>query len=291
MINQTFFDIILYSNLAIEILSGLIVFALIIIVGIFTLQKKLEPGCSKNFSILFIIYLVFLLFSMILSYIIWPTNKALIYILLSISMEIYLFHKKSKWKFGILATVLLSISIVLSITSFVLLFILNNSLAIVISQVVVEVVTSFNYMVIGIVILNFLRKTAEENLSLKIYTKPLSIGVVFIFIIQSLFTPIYSITYLISGFGSLTNYEFFIFLLFGTPTIANLFFIIGIIALSIGAIKTMFIPLTFSKDKGVNGYQSKSEERIPTISAIYCRECGVSIPPGVEFCSNCGQKI
>ena len=71
----------------------------------------------------------------------------------------------------------------------------------------------------------------------------------------------------------------------------SLFFIIGIIALSIGAIKTMFVPLTFSKDKGVEGFQPKSEERIPPISAIYCRECGGSIPPGVEFCTNCGQKI
>jgi len=255
------------------------------------LQKTLEPGCSKNFSILFVIYLVLLLFSTIIGYFIWVTNKSLIYILLSISMEIYLFHKKSKWKFGILATVLLSISIVLSITNFVLPFILTNSLAIVISNVVVAVVTSFNYIVIGIVILNFLRKTAEENLSLKIYTKPLSIGVVFIFIIQSLFTPIFSITYLISGFVPTVSYEIYIFLFYGTTALANLFFIIGIIALSIGAIKTMFVPLTFSKDKGVKGFQPKSEERIPPISAIYCRECGVSIPPGLEFCTNCGQKI
>jgi len=38
-----------YSYIITEYLSILVVFVLVIIVGAFTLQKNLEPDCTKNF--------------------------------------------------------------------------------------------------------------------------------------------------------------------------------------------------------------------------------------------------
>jgi len=110
MINQSFLFIL---TIAIPILMGLIVFILIIVVAVITVQKKLEPDYNKGFAISFIIYLIMVMFSFIITFLIWESNNSFAHILLSFSLEIYLFHKKSEWKFAILATILLCISIIL----------------------------------------------------------------------------------------------------------------------------------------------------------------------------------
>ena len=100
MILQIYFDIILYANLALKFLTILILIVLAIIIGFVTLQKKLEPGCSKDFSIVFIICIVIFMFSRIISLFIIESNNSLVYILLSFSMEIErlnLFDLSLKW--------------------------------------------------------------------------------------------------------------------------------------------------------------------------------------------------
>jgi len=227
------------------------------------------------------------MFSLIIDMSSLDSNKALVNIILCISMEIYLIHKKSNWKFAILAIVLLSISIILNIIHFVLPLFSPSIFLMFQLDMIVSVLASVNYIVIGFVILKFLRKTVEENLSLKSYVKPISIGIVFIYLIQSLITPIYSIIVFISySEGASSN----ISILFGSFSLSRLIFIIGIIFLSIGAIKTMFVPLVFSKDKDVKGFITKTEEEIPPKEIIYCTECGTSLPSGVKFCNNCGKR-
>jgi len=66
--------------------------------------------------------------------------------------------------------------------------------------------------------------------------------------------------------------------------------IIGIIALTIGALKTMDVPLIFSKDKGVKEILRSNTEVIQPKEIIYCVECGTALPVGVRFCNNCGKR-
>ncbi|MHA1563523.1 MAG: zinc ribbon domain-containing protein [Promethearchaeota archaeon] len=150
-------------------------------------------------------------------------------------------------------------------------------------SIVVTVLISFSNIIIGIAILKFLSKTTDENLSNKIYTKPISIGVVFIFIIKSIIAPISPISGLI--FNLEQNYDYFeIYLWFsyGIYWFSFFIFIIGIIFLSIGATKTMSVPLIFSKEKDVKQIQPNATK--------FCSNCGTPLQAGAQFCMNCGRK-
>ena len=288
---QDFYEIMSVLDTAILILAILVVLVLIIIVGIVTVQKKLEPNCTKDFSILFLIFLFLIMFSKIISIIFWESNNSFAYILLSFSMEIYLFHKKSNWKFSILATILLIISIILKITFLILNFVLYNISALRVINMIVAVVTSFNFIIIGIAILNLLRKTTKEDLSLKTYTTPMSIGIVIILIIKSLIIPISSIMMFLLYLEVINSYEIFLWISLIIPILSNLVLIIGTFVLSIGALKTMTVPLIFSKDKGIKGILQRKETRYSPQSVIYRPECGGPISPDVPFCPNCGRRL
>ncbi|MHA1474092.1 MAG: zinc ribbon domain-containing protein [Promethearchaeota archaeon] len=292
MILQDLLTIISILNIAIRVLAILVALGLTILVGVVTLQKKLEPHYNKGFSISVVIYLILVMFSFIVGFLFIESNNSFSNILFSFSLEIYLFHKKSKWKFGILATILLGFSIILKITFLVINLFLYNYLAIVIASIVIDVLLSLNNIILGIVILNLLRKTANENPSLKTYTKPISIGVVFIFIIKSLITSISTIPMLIYYLGE--NYDYFeIYYSFriGIPILSILVIIIGLIFIAIGSLKTMNVPLMFSKDKGIKETLPRKETRYSPQAVIYCPKCGVSISPDVPFCTNCGDNL
>jgi len=272
-----------YPNIIIGALIFLLIFIIIISVAVITFQKELEPNCNKGFSIILIIYLILVMFSVIVGFLGFESNNSFAHILLSFSLEFYLFHKKSNWKFSTQATILLSISIILKISNIVL-AIFTYGYDYYIASVVLTILISISNIILGIVILKFLGKTTEENQSLQIYTKPISIGVVFIFIIKSIITPISSISFLI--FISIENYDYYMIfywvsnVLYG---ISLLIFLIGLIYLSMGAIKTMSVPLIFSKDKRVKPIQP--------ISTNFCPECGVPLQAGAKFCMNCGRSI
>ena len=69
--------------------------------------------------------------------------------------------------------------------------------------------------------------------------------------------------------------------------LSNVISIIGIIVLSLGAIKTMAVPLTFSREKGAKGSPRKIVNKMPKS----CPSCEASLPPGAEFCTNCGNHL
>jgi hypothetical protein len=283
MINQDIYEITFILNIAIRILMVLLVFFLIIVVAAVTWQKKLEYNESKSFSISFIIYLILVMFSFIVGILFMESNNSFANILLSFSLEIYLFHKKSKWKFGILASVLLFISIIIKIASIFLIYFMYYSLAYFITNSVFTILINLNNLIIGIAILHLLRKTTDENISLKTYTKPISIGVVFIFIIKSLIAIISTILILIYVLGPYDDYfEIYYWFSYGINWLSIFIFLIGLIFLSIGAIKTMSVPLIFSKKRGV-------KEILPK-SVNFCSECGTSLPADAKFCTNCGIK-
>ena len=290
MILQNFYEIMYILNLAIRILAILIILLVIIVIGVNTAQKKLEPHYNKGFSISVVIYLILVMFSFIVGFFFIESNNSFSNILFSFSLEIYLFHKKSKWKFGILASILLGFSIILRIVFFALNLFLHSFMAILIASIVIDVLLSLNNIILGIVILNLLRKTAKENISLKTYTKPISIGVVFIFIIKPLITSTSTIPILILDIGA--NYDDFVIyysFLIGIPILSILIIIIGLIFIAIGALKTMNVPLIFSKDKAET--LPRKETRYSPQAVLYCPKCGVSISPNVSFCTNCGHKL
>ncbi|QEE16291.2 zinc ribbon domain-containing protein [Promethearchaeum syntrophicum] len=282
-------------NLAIQILAILVLFILIILLGIVTLQKKLEPNCSKDFSIFSIINLACLMISLIIGIFVnipfVEMNNTLFYLLLCISMEIYLFHKKSKWKFSLLTTILLCFSIIIWITDIILIFILWGDIESFIISAIVDILTSTIFIIIGIVILILLRNSAKENLSVKTYTKPFSIGIVILLIIKSLFMPILTITNLITHYGDFEYDENFYLIIYGIIFIKHLLLIIGIIFIAIGTLKTMYVPLIFSKDKGKKVILPRKETRYSPPIIIYCPECGGPISPDTPFCTNCGHRL
>ena len=112
-------------------------------------------------------------------------NKLVAFLLLFSSMEIFLFNKKSKWKFGILAIVLLGGIFIMTIVNIVLYYTINYE-GYNIARGVVAVLTNFNYWIIGIVILILLAKTSKENAMLRNYTRLISIGIVLMLIIYPL---------------------------------------------------------------------------------------------------------
>ncbi len=261
----------------------LLVFILIIVVAVITMQKELEPNYNKGFSIFFIIYLILVMFSLIVGFLGFESNNSFAHILFSFSLEIYLFHKKSKWKFSTTATILLSISIILKISN-IALTIFMYGYGYYIASIVLIILISISNIILGIVILKFLGKTTEENQSLQIYTKPISIGVVFIFIIKSIITPFTPISFFIyrlqENYDYYEIYYWFSNVLYG---FSLLILLIGLIFLTMGAIKTMSVPLIFSKDKSV--------KQIQPISTNFCPECGVPLQEGAQFCMNCGRSI
>jgi len=283
MILQDLLSIISILNIAIRVLAILVALCLAILVGVVTLQKKLEPDYKKGFSISVVIYLILVMFSFIVGFFFIESNNSFANILFSFSLEIYLFHKKSKWKFGILAAILLGFSIILRIVFFALNLFLHSFMAILIASIVIDVLLSLNNIILGIVILNLLRKTANENPSLKTYTKPISIGVVFIFIIKSLITSISSIPILILYLEE--NYDYFetyIWFEMGLTLFLSLVIVIGLIFIAIGALKSMNTPLIFSKDKGIKESLKREGIRYSPQAVIYCSKCGVSVSPNVS---------
>ena len=286
MILQDFLYIFPILNIVIRALAIFVALCLIILVGVATLQKKLEPNYNKGFSISVVIYLLLIMFSFIVGFFFIESNNSFANILFAFSLEFYLFHKKSKWKFGIIATILLCISIILKGASIVIPMFLNDFLAYAIFSAVIPILININILTIGILIFILLRKTAQENEALKTYTKPISIGIVLLFIIIPLIKPIINIAYL---FGVLIGYHYEIYYWINLIVflLISLIFIIGIIVLAVGAIKTMSVPLTFSWKKGEKG----NPRQIVNKTQKSCPSCGTPLQPGAKFCTNCGNHL
>ena len=203
-------------------------------------------------------------------------------------MELFLFNKKSKFKFLILAIVLLSGTFLMTLTKLILYYTVGG-LGYIITSMVVEISIGFNYLILGIVSLILLGKTAKEDENLKLYKNSMSSGIIFLFILFQLIYPIKFIVYLVyylTGFP----YEIYYWVFQGEFFLTSLFFIIGIILLSVGARKTVLVPLTFSREK-----KGKITKRNPTQSVYAkkntCPKCGAPIPSGAEFCTSCGNHI
>ncbi len=114
------------------------------------------------------------------------------------------------------------------------------------------------------------------------YTKPISIGVVLLFIIIPLIVPIPAISYLLLNLDEYFNENYYaisqvVFFL------ESILFIIGMFFLSFGAVRTMLVPLTFSKEKHVIRIQRKSTKT--------CPKCGIQNTVSAQFCIYCGYKI
>ncbi len=260
-----------YIKISTDWLINLLVFVLLIVVVSKTKKKKISSTCMKGFVNLFIMFLIFLMFStffdfvhsltskMIFAFrdikdILWGLtyipaflNKIIAFVLLFDSMEIYLFNKKSNWKFGILAFILLGGTFIIAIIKIVSYNVMDY-LEYQITSVILSILTSLFYLIIGIFILILLRKTAKENILLETYTRPLSTGVIFLLIVRSIIAPISEIAYLRSIWAE-PPYEFYYWFDFSLYIISSVGFIIGIIFLAIGAMKTMDVSLTFTKKK------------------------------------------
>ena len=308
MIIEDIYDIMKIVDISMNGLMNLLVFILLIVVGVRTLKKELGSDCKKGFSRYFVGFLVFLMISTffifanslifkivndlrdtgeisdgdfyrimsisgLISTIFRLLNDWIAYTLLLVSMEIYLFNKKSNWKFGILA-------IILQFGSFLLIII--GILTGIIGITITSILINFNYAILGVVILILLGKTAKENELLKIYKKPIFIGVIFILIIKPLLMPIPNIFLLMCVYLNF-DFDIYFWVSQGVLILQTIIFVIGIIFLSIGAIKTMSVPLTFAMEKGA--------KRIPRKATNACSQCGSPIPPGVEFCTNCGRHL
>ncbi|MHA1474093.1 MAG: zinc ribbon domain-containing protein [Promethearchaeota archaeon] len=321
MLLQTISEIFYFIKMAMDGLMSFLVFILLIVVAVNNIKKELGPDCKKGFSRFFIAFLFFLMFSPFIDFAYLLTfriivslrdageidyviflqilltslsvnrwlrflNKWIAFILLFVSMEIYLFNKKSKWKFGILALVLLFGSLLLFIIDY---FIPNllGLIGVLISSLIFELLINFNYIIIGIIILILLRKTAKENDSLLEYTKSLSIGVILLLIVIPLFNQLIEISYFVDRMlkldGNLVFDELNDWIYRGLYLLSSLLFIIGIIILTVGAVKTMSVPLTFAKGKKAKVIARK----VPNS----CPDCGAPIPIGVQFCTNCGHKL
>ncbi len=286
MIHDITHDIMPLIITSIEVFKVFLILILIIVVAVSIFNKELESSCSKGFAKLFIIFLSFLLFSKFFEilfewFISW--NIFIAFIILSIAMELYLINEKSNWKFGVLAIILLIGSFIFSIVEFILEFVFGSGMRYFITSTIVSILTNINYLFIGIVFLAMLAKTANENASLEIYTKPISNGMVLLFIIIPLIAPIPSIVYILwnlSDFSHSIHY----WISQGVFFIESLLFITGIIFLTVGALKTMSVPLIFSKKK-----KRKKNRRILRKPAKRCSKCDTPIPLGAGFCINCGK--
>ncbi len=223
-------------------------------------------------------------------------NKFIAFILLFSAIEIKLLNKKSNFKFLIFAIIFLVGIFLFAIANIVLYYTIGDpylyftevGLGYQISKLVLDILTNLNYIIIAIAIRILLRKTGNENESLKVYTKSISIGVLFLFnlhsIVQIFQNVRYFIKYIFNSNGYFVYNDLLDLISYGLFFLSSLLFIIGIIVLTLGAIKTLSVPLTFSKPKSVI-------KKIPRKVANKCSECGAPIPVGVEFCTNCGHHL
>ncbi len=286
MVNMNILGIMAIIVLLSKILIVFLLLILIIVVVVYSVKNELNQDCNKGFSYFFIFFLIFMMFYNALHILIGvlsSPNEYIALIILIISMEIYLFHKKSKWKFGILTSVLLIFSFILRIVEIIMLYLsYYGVMTYFIISLIANVLINLNFMIIAIIILVLLKKTADENATLKKYTGFLSAGVVLLFIIYPIFTLIINnlmfLLYLLNY-----SYEFYLMLSQGANLVRDFIFIIGIIFLTVGAIKTMTVPLTFSKEKRIKGIPRKIGNR--------CPKCDVLIPDGMQFCTNCGYNL
>ncbi len=315
-------DIFSYLEVTFDGLMNLLVFILLIVVIVSNFKKELAPDCKKGFLRFFMAVLFFFMFStffdfvysfnfnilrplandgridssifMTLHIIVWIAkfwlhfpNMSITFTLFFCSMEIYLFNKKSNWKFMIFAIVLQIGSFLLFIIN-ILMSLLFYDIGVIITGLIVDFLINFNYIIIGIVILILLRKTVKENDLLRIYVKPLSVGVIFLLIVHPIFKQFEDVRSFISFIimYETGNYDFLItfqWIYCGIYFLLSISFIIGITFMAIGAMKTMNVPLTFAKEKIV--------KKIPQKTVIKCSECGVPIHPGMEFCVQCGHRF
>ncbi len=287
-------------NSAIFGLMNLSVLILVILTIKRTKNEELGSDCKKRFSKSFISFLLFLLFATFFDFafsitqiilweiyeihpyssdtiqIIWGIKSGLVFlnlfiafILLFSSMEIYLFNKKSKWKFGILSILLLCGVFLLIILEIVMYYVypfrpynfpdeyvmVTYSQTYAITRLVVVLSTNFIYLIIGIVAIVLLKKTAIKNELLRKYTNPLSKGIILFFIalpvlhqLESIITFI-NIMMIKNGSLSFNNNSYWFNL--GIFFISGIVFIIGMIFLALGNIQTILVPLTFSRKKVV----------------------------------------
>ncbi|QEE16290.1 zinc ribbon domain-containing protein [Promethearchaeum syntrophicum] len=321
------FDIFSYIRIGIDGLIVVLVIILLIFVAVRIKNVELGPDCKKGFTKCFIAFILFILFSTFLDFAYSLTyriltdlaesgaidyyeitfilgifsiataglgflNNWIAYVILFSSMEIFLFNKKSKGKFGILAILLQIGSFILLIIEIVISAILGDYLGIQITNLVVNVLINFNFIIIGIVILILLGNTAKENQLLRNYTKMMSAGVILLLIIVPIFNQLVYVLNFISNLLAWNGYFFDNIIIrngisWGIGFLSSLCFIIGIIVLSLGAIKTMTVPLTFSREKAAKG----SPRQILNHQLNSCPSCGTSLLPGAEFCTNCGKHL
>ncbi len=318
-------------------LMNLLVLILVIKSANKTKKEELSPKCKKNFSKFFIGFLIFLMFATFFDFalsinenilseiygfdypflpiyrIIWGIayglsflNQLIAFILLFSSMEINLFHKKSKGKFAILSIILLCGSFLLIIIEIVMRYVFpygffepsegsyiytSISLPYAITQLVVVILTNCNYLIIGIIIFILLKKTTMENELFREFTKQLSLGVILLFIVipllhllEIILTFIDFMIIINGNFES--NFRIIYALLYlSIFYISSLVFIFGIIILTLGAIKTMSVPLIFSRKKA-----KKAIKVIKQIPEKICPNCEAPVPFGAQFCIKCGKS-
>ena len=321
MINDIF-DFLSYLKVSTEGLMNFLVFILLILIIAKNMKMELAPDCKKGFSKFFVAVLVFLMFSTFFDFcysltykimsdlvvsgeldffdfyytmrIVWGVtyglaflNKFIAFILLFSAIEIKLLYKKTNFKFLIFAIIFLIGIFLFTVANIVISYTIGG-MGYQISRLVLDVLTNLNYIIIAIAIRILLRKTGKENELLKVYTKPISIGVLLLFNLHSIVKIFQIVRSFISYIFYSNDYHVYNDLLnlifYGLFLISSLLFIIGIILLSVGAIKTMSVPLTFSKQKG-------GIKKIPRRVVNSCPECSNPLPAGAEFCTNCGHHI
>ncbi len=315
-------ELLSYSKVTLDGLMNLLVFILLIVVVVKIMKKELAPGCKKGFSKFFIAFLVFLMFSTFFDFaysltdkimydlliaseidfydfyytmnIVWGVtyglsflNQFIAYILLFSAIEFKLLNKKTKFKFLIFAIIFL-VGIFLFTIAIIILSYTIGGMGYQISRLVLGVLTSFNYIIIAIAIRVLLKKTGKENESLKVYTKSISIGVLLLLNFNSIIHIFQNVRIFLSDLFDLYGYFDYNALLnmisYGLFFLSSIIFIIGIIVLTMGAIKTMSVPLAFAKEKG-------TAKKIPRKTARTCSQCDAPITPGSDFCTNCGNHF
>lgn len=128
----------------------------------------------------------------------------------------------------------------------------NCSFPYIITRLIVVLLTNFNYLIIGIILLVLLARNAKENRKLHEYPKPISIGVFYLLIVNPILNQVVILSVFIGYLKSIEGVPYFAssedakdFFLGDPFTLSNsyifylscLIFVIGIIFLTIGVIK------------------------------------------------------